>query len=192
MFSCQGVGSILPHQCFIPQFTSSQSRSPPILPPSLQLTGFPRPDNGLSTPAICSILSRLLPLFSVVKLSLEALNNDRFVPESNGEDLSSGYLQVPAGSVVLLTEIGIKEGNIIDKGMSVQILAFFYPTARISGVRNLRDVQDVMSNQSLRCVYPFSEFSFHTDIGFVLLVGGRRSPFFTVKSLYAFIVSRSR
>ena len=183
MFSCQGVGSIFSHRYFIAQFPSSQSRSPPILPPSLQLTGFPGPDSGSSTPAICSILSRLLPLFSVLKLSLEALNNDRFVPESNGENLSSGYLQVPAGSVVLLTETGIKEGNITEKGMSVQILAFFHSTTRISGVRNLRDVQDVMSNQNLRCAFPFSQFSFHTDIGFVLLVGGRQSPFFTVKSL---------
>jgi len=52
-----------------------------------------------------------------MKLSLDALNNDRFVPESNGEDLSSGYLQVPAGSVMLLTETGIQEGNIVEKGV---------------------------------------------------------------------------
>ena len=61
-------------------------------------------------------MSKLLPLFSVVQLSLEALNNDRFVPESNGEDLSSGYLQVPVGSVMLLTETGVQEGNISEKG----------------------------------------------------------------------------
>jgi len=68
-------------------------------------------------PALCSVLLKLLPLFSVVHLSLEVLNNDRFVPESNGEDLSSGYLQVPVGSVMLLTETGVQEGNISDKGM---------------------------------------------------------------------------
>jgi len=58
-----------------------------------------------------------------VELSLEALNNDRFIPESNGEDLSSGYLQVPAGSVMLLTETGIREGNVVEKGVLVLILA---------------------------------------------------------------------
>lgn len=103
--------------------SSSQSRNPPILPLSLQLTGFPPPKNGTSTPTICSVLSRLLPFFSFLKLSLETLNNDRFVPESNGEDLSSGYLQMPAGSVILLTEIGIEEGNINEKGVSAQIPA---------------------------------------------------------------------
>jgi len=139
-----------------------QSRNPPILPPSLQLTRFPSPKNGASTPALCSVLSKLLPLFSVVRLSLEALNNDRFVPESNGEDLSSGYLQVPAGSVVLFTETGVHEGNIVEKGMC-----------------SLRDVQDVMSNQNLWCAFPFSQFSFNTEIGFILLVEGSRSPFYT-------------
>ena len=54
-------------------------------------------------------------------LSLETLNNERFVPESNGEDLSSGYLQVPAGSVMLLTETGIQEGNIVEKGVLILI-----------------------------------------------------------------------
>jgi hypothetical protein len=122
MFSSQGVGASFRVCAFIPQLSSSQSRNPPILPPFLQLTRFPSPKNGTSTPALCSVLSKLLPLFSVVQLSLEALNNDRFVPESNGEDLSSGYLQVPAGSVMLLTETGIQEGNIVEKGMLVSIL----------------------------------------------------------------------
>ncbi|KAF9646854.1 hypothetical protein BDM02DRAFT_3099124 [Thelephora ganbajun] len=143
-----------------------QSRNPSIMPPSLQLTRFPSPKNGIFVPAICSVLSKLLPLFSVVKLSLEALNNDRFIPESNGEDLSSGYLQVPAGSVILIAENGIQEGNVVEKGM-----------------RSLKDVQDVMSNQNLRYAFPFSQLSFNTEIGFILLVEGRRSPFFTTDIL---------
>jgi len=138
-----------------------QSRHPPILPPSLQLTRFPSPKNEMTTPALCFVLSQLLPLFSVVQLSLEALNNDRFIPENNGGDLSSGYLQVPAGSVMVLTETEIREGNVVEKGMC-----------------SLKDVQDVISNQQLRCVFPFSQFSFTTEIGFILLVEGRRSPFF--------------
>lgn len=57
-----------------------------------------------------------------MQLSLEALNGGRFIPESNGEDLSSGYLQVPAGSVMLLTEAGIHEGNLVEKGMLASTL----------------------------------------------------------------------
>ena len=47
-------------------------------------------------------------------------------------------------------------------------------------MRSLKDIQDVMSNQQLRYVFPFSQFSFDTEIGFIILVEGRRSPFFTV------------
>jgi len=97
-----------------------------------------------------------------VQLSLETLNNDRFVPESDGGDLSSGYLQVPAGSVMLLAETGLQEGTIVERG-----------------TRSLRDIQDVMSNQNLRYTFPYSQISFDTEIGFILLVEGSRSPFFT-------------
>lgn len=121
MFGSEDVGALF---CIRVSFltSSSQSRNPPVLPPSLQLTRFPSSKDGTPTPTICSVLSKLLPLFSVVQLSLEVLNNDRFVPESNGEDLSSGYLQVPIGSVMLLTETGVQEGNISEKGMLGSIL----------------------------------------------------------------------
>jgi len=167
---------------FFPQLPSSQSRNPPILPPSLQLTRFPSPKNGTSTPALCPVLSTLLPLFSVMQLSLESLNNDRFIPESDGEDLSSGYLQIPNGSVMLLTETGIQEGNVVEKGILTLILTSSTQPLVASGMRSLRDVQDVISNQNLRYAFPFSQFSFNTEIGFVLLVEGRRSPFFMVGS----------
>lgn len=102
----------------------SQSRNPPVLPPSLQLTRFPSSNSMASTPALYSVLSKLLPLLSIVQFSLETLNNDRFTPESSGEDLSSGYLQVPAGSVMLLTETGVQEGNVVEKGTPTLILIF--------------------------------------------------------------------
>lgn len=109
-----------------PRFSTlfSQSRHPPVLPLSLQLTRFPSPKSRVSTPALYPVLSKLLPLFSIVELSLETLNNDRFTPESSGEDLSSGYLQVPAGSVMLLTEAGVQEGNLVEKGTLVLISIF--------------------------------------------------------------------
>ena len=53
-------------------------------------------------------------------------------------------------------------------------------------MRSLKDVQDTMSNQNLQYTFPFNQFSFNTDIGFILLVEGKRSPFFTVESPYVF------
>jgi hypothetical protein len=51
---------------------------------------------------------------------------------------------------------------------------------------NLKALQDVMSTQSLPYVFPFSQFSFPTDLGFVILAEGSKSAFFDVrrKSLF--------
>jgi len=83
---------------------------------------------------------------------------------------------------MLLTETGIQEGNVIEKGVLTSILTSSAQSLVASGMQNLKDVQDAMSNQNLRYAFPFSQFSFNTEIGFVLLAEGRRSPFFTVGS----------
>lgn len=81
---------------------------------------------------------------------------------------------------MLLTETGVREGDITEKGMLGLISVSLTQPQVTSGMHNLKDVQDVMSNQNLRYAFPFSQFSFNTEIGFILLVEGRRSPFFTV------------
>lgn len=37
-----------------------------------------------------------------------------------------------------------------------------------------------MANQTLDYVFPFSQFSFDTDIVFIILTAGKKSPFFKV------------
>lgn len=86
---------------------------------------------------------------------------------------------------MLLTEAGVQEGNLAEKGVLAPILTSPTEPVVTSGIRSLKDVQDVMSDQNLRYAFPFSQFSFNTEIGFILLVDGRRSPFFTVGSLKA-------
>lgn len=63
-------------------------------------------------------------------------------------------------------------------------IGFLCSIAGVPGVRSLKEIQEVMSNQSLRFFFPFSQFSFNTEIVFLMLVEGRRSPFFTVESLH--------
>lgn len=48
------------------------------------------------------------------------------------------------------------------------------------GIMNIKAMQDVISSQSLTYVFPFSQFSFPTDIEFVILAEGRKSAFFQV------------
>ncbi|RXW24142.1 hypothetical protein EST38_g1703 [Candolleomyces aberdarensis] len=138
-----------------------QSRVPPILPLSLALTGY---GPSLSrTPKLVLVLSELVPMLSVLPLSLEVLNSTPFIPESKEEDLHSGWLQLPKGSLCVVSEISLEEGHISEKG-----------------VLNLRTVQDAMAYQTVDYVFPFSRFSFETDMPFLVLSSGKSSPFFKV------------
>ncbi|KAI0362760.1 hypothetical protein OH77DRAFT_1585098 [Trametes cingulata] len=146
-----------------------QSRHPPLLPPSLTISRFPppppipstAPSATLPTPTLSSVLQMLLPLMYTLPLSLDTLNKSRFVPESKDEDLHAGVLQLPQGTVLLVTEGGVREGQL-----------------REHGVMNVRALQDVMDAQTLPYVFPYSQFSFPTDITCIVLSEGRKSTFF--------------
>jgi len=86
------------------------------------------------------------------------MNNRSFAPESKNEDLHSGMLQLPAGTVVLVTESGIQEGKVLEKG-----------------VRNVQALQEVMKFQTLHYNFPFSQFSFPTELNFIVLSEGKKS-----------------
>ena len=97
-------------------------------------------------------------------LSLDLLNTVPFAPESVNEDLHSGYLQLAHGTTMLMTEGGIQEGKLVERG-----------------VLNVRAIQEVISAQTLAYKFPFSEFSFPTDISFVVLAQGTKSALFQVR-----------
>jgi hypothetical protein len=81
----------------------------------------PSPKNGDLTPTLTHILSLLLPIVTHIPLTLDLLNNVPFVPESREEDLHSGLLQLPQASTVLISEGGIREGKLIERGSFVII-----------------------------------------------------------------------
>jgi hypothetical protein len=56
---------------------------------------------------------------------------------------------------MLMTEGGIQEGKLIERG-----------------VLNVRTIQQVINTQTLAYKFPFSGFSFPTDINFVVLAEG--------------------
>ncbi|KAG0705327.1 putative alanine racemase-domain-containing protein [Suillus ampliporus] len=137
------------------------ARATPLLPPSLTLSRFPSPAPSSSLPTLHHILSDLLPQYLTVPLSLDLLNKENFSPESKDEDLHSGYLQLPHGSTLLLTENDVREGKLVEKG-----------------IMNIKAVQEVMDAQTLEYSFPFSKFSFPTDIVTIVLCEGRKSAFF--------------
>lgn len=142
-----------------------QSRTRSLNPPSLTLAHYPSQASSSSSPStlptLSDILSLLLPLHVTLPLSLDLLNSVRFAPESVNEDLHSGYLQLAHGTTMLMTEGGIQEGKLVERG-----------------VLNVRTIQQVISTQTLDYKFPFSEFSFPTDISFLVLAQGSKSALF--------------
>ncbi|CAA7267982.1 unnamed protein product [Cyclocybe aegerita] len=139
-----------------------RSRTPPVLPLSFTLAGFPPPlGDSSTTPTLHHVLSQLFPLVTTVPLSLNNLNNTSSCPESKDEDLHSGWLQHPKGSILLLTESAVTEGGIFNKG-----------------VMNIHSVQEMMRDQILDYIFPFSSFRFDTDCSFVIVTEGKKSTFF--------------
>jgi hypothetical protein len=64
-------------------------------------------------------LQRLMPLFSLVSLSIENLNKSSFIPIKDYErnTLTSGALQVPHGTTLLLDETQLTAGQLDDSGV---------------------------------------------------------------------------
>ncbi|KAJ3896180.1 mini-chromosome maintenance replisome factor-domain-containing protein [Lentinula edodes] len=165
-----------------------QSRHPPIIPASLTLARFPpppakvvptastsaTPDVRLATstgiPGLYHVLSLLLPIITHVPLSLPLLNDGVFFPESKPrprsggadeeleDELYSGLLQLAPSTVCLITDSSVTEGQINDRG-----------------VRNLRALQEVIRNQTLEYVFPYSVYRFETDIGCIVCTEGKKS-----------------
>ncbi|PPQ78178.1 hypothetical protein CVT25_015511 [Psilocybe cyanescens] len=160
----EGLGGdcIAAEWVFLCALARVRSRHPPVLPLSLTIAGFPPPPDNLETqPALYHVLSQIFPLISILPLTLDTLNNTAFCPESKDEDLYSGRLQQPKGTVLVLTEGAITEGGIFNKG-----------------VMNIRATQDMMSEQTLQYIFPFSNFQFETEVNFLVTTEGKRSTFF--------------
>ncbi len=132
------------------------------------------------------VLSQLLPLFKTAPLSLGMLNKVPFAPESKDEDLHSGVLQLPRGSVLLVTEGNVREGRLFQRGTQRNLSLKMYHECLQqislceSGLTNIGILQEVIAAQSLAYVFPFSQFSFPTDISCIILSEGKKSAFFKV------------
>ena len=115
--------SLQPRRCawdLIKLLKYRESRNPPIFPLHIALTSFPTPspEAGSSTPILCDRLREIIPRFSSYAMSLDFLNKSTFSPTSKDEDLHAGVLQVPQSTSLFMTEFGIGEGRIGEKGTS--------------------------------------------------------------------------
>lgn len=137
-----------------------QSRRPPLFPPSLTLSRFPKAQSNAPI-ALTHVLRALLPLFVNVTLSLSLINRHPFTPQSREDRLHSGLLQLPARTTVLLSDMEMAEGTIEE-----------------TGVRSLQALRQTMTSQTLDYLFPFAApYQFPTDLSFIILTEGNASPF---------------
>lgn len=90
--------------------------------------------------SLASYLSPLVPALVPLPLSLELLHKAPFKPKSDGASLSPGLLQLAPGSLLLIDEDALAEGQLKEQA-----------------VRNLQSLSQVLSEQVLTYEYPFSD-----------------------------------
>lgn len=164
-------------------YPDSQSRQPPLFPPSLTLSRFPLPDGEAPvppTPALAHVLRYLLPIIVDVPLTLSLMNTRLFSPESRDESLHAGLLQLPAGSTILLSDSGIQEGAVTETGTlpATSLSQGFIGTV---GVKNIQALRNALTMQTINYHFPFvSPYQFPTDLSFIVLTEGKKSAFVEV------------
>ena len=180
--------------CSILISPESQSRTPPILPLSVALSSFPQPrptpsippETLVLEPTLNHVLSLILPSVVHLALSIPFLNESTFLPKSVEEDLHSGVLQLPKGTAVLVSDGTVSEGT-LNNGAKRGALSIAIRVCSISqflaGVLNVRALKQCISSQTIAYSFPFNDFSFSTDLNFLVLTQDKKSPFVDVSGL---------
>lgn len=123
--------------------------------PSMILGSFPiniRNCPSSISPIFREFLKSVIPAFVYEKIDIHNLNNHKFYPSSDGENLKAGIMQLAKGTVVCFDETNMDEGALND-----------------TGVRNIRSLSQVVISQVLPFYFSFSEFEVETDLTIIIL-----------------------
>ncbi|CEP15687.1 hypothetical protein [Parasitella parasitica] len=108
--------------------------------------------NNPSSKFLADVLQNLSVHHVNLPLTIDGLNKIKFSPKSINENLEAGVLQLIDGTVLLVDETVLDEGQLVDPG-----------------VRNFRALQNVIQNQTLTYEFPYSQYDFDTDISILSL-----------------------
>ncbi|EEB05703.1 MCM binding protein [Schizosaccharomyces japonicus yFS275] len=108
--------------------------------------------NTIDVANVVSTLKQVCPRVYQETVSIERLNSVRFYPSSDGESLSTGVLQVSPGTVLVLDETQLNKGILND-----------------TGVRNIAFLEQLITEQMLPFMFPFSQFEVPTNLRIVIL-----------------------
>ncbi|KAI8975269.1 putative alanine racemase-domain-containing protein [Mycotypha africana] len=101
---------------------------------------------------LLELLSQLTVHSVALPLTIDSLNKSRFTPKSVNENLEAGVLQLIDGTLLVVDETMLDEGQLVD-----------------AGVRNFQALQDLIQHQTLSYEFPYSQYRFDTDINVLSL-----------------------
>lgn len=122
-------------------------------------------DNNETFERLSKVLGDVMPLFLPLPLSLQLLGSHPFYPSNKStslsvptSNLSSGLLQLPPSTLLLINEDTLAQGQLQDRG-----------------VRNLKALVDLVKDQKLKYEYEFVQegFGMDTDLGVVVVGVGK-------------------
>lgn len=108
--------------------------------------------NNPASKSFSNVLDNLNLHTVQLPLTIDSLNKTKFTPKSVNENLEAGLLQLIDGTVVLVDETVLDEGQLVD-----------------AGVRNFQALNDLIQNQTLSYEFPFSQYEFDTDLNLITL-----------------------
>lgn len=125
-------------------------------PLSLNISSFP----SSSDSTLHKILSNIVPLFVSQSLDLKHLNDKdtTFSPKSQADEagLQAGRLQVADGTLLLLDENTMQEGQLNEKGME-----------------NIKTLSTLLTSRKLTYTFPYNNLEMDTDVNCVILSQGK-------------------
>jgi hypothetical protein len=130
--------------------------------------------NNPSSKSLAQVLDSLTVHSVNLPLTIDGLNKTKFTPKSISENLEAGVLQLLDGTVLLVDETTLDEGQLVDPG-----------------VRNFQALQNLIQHQTLTYEFPYSQYDFDTDIS-VLSLSFSKSMLpvsFSLLQVYSFFYS---
>ena len=128
--------------------------------------------------ALLAILNILLPRIARLDLSIAELNSSTYAPQSRDENLASGMLQLPEETTLFIDETAMGEGTLKDRGEHHRLQILPMPKGSMTdacarqGVRNVQALTRIVTDQTIDYIFPYSTFTFETDLKVVVLSKG--------------------
>jgi len=120
------------------------------------------------------LLETILPRIVKLDFHVAELNKVKYLPESRDENLISGVLQLPRSTVMLVDETRMGEGTLQDRGGSISLYHLLTSLTSLGpGVKNIQALATVVQDQTLAYVFPYSSFTFETDLTMIVVSKGK-------------------